>query len=68
VLVGEEHQQGRGQAEIVNGVTNSGVANTIAPSGLINVNGFKFAPNNSSIKIKTVEKLTVNQQMEMVIQ
>jgi hypothetical protein len=56
------------QAEIVNGVTNSGVANTVAPFGIKNVNGAQIAAPNAAVKIKTVQKLTVNQQIEMVIQ
>lgn len=56
------------QVEIVNNVTNSGLANTIAPFGIKNVNDVQIAIPNAAVKIKTVEKLTVNQQMEMVIQ
>ncbi len=56
------------QAEIVNSVTNSGVANTIAPFGIRNVNDVEIILPNTAVKIKSVEKLTVNQQIEMVIQ
>jgi hypothetical protein len=56
------------QAEVVNGVTNSGVANTVAPFGIKNVNDVQIAVPNAAVKIKTVQKLTVSQQMEMVIQ
>ena len=56
------------QLEIVNGVTNSGVANTIALFGIKNVNDVEIILPNTAVKIKKVEKLTVNQQMEMFIQ
>ncbi len=56
------------QAEIVNGVANGGVANTVATFGIKNVNDVQIAIPNAVVKIKTVDKLTVNQQMEMVIQ
>lgn len=56
------------QIVIVNGVTNSGVANAIVPLGIKNVDNIQIAIPNAAVKIKTVEKQAVNQQMEMVIQ
>jgi hypothetical protein len=50
------------QVEIVNGVKNIGVANTIAPYGIRNVDNVEIILPNA------VEKLTVNQKMEVVIQ
>jgi len=56
------------QLEIVNSVSSSGVANTVATQGIKNVDDVQMVVPNASVKIKSVQKLTVNQQMEMVIQ
>ncbi len=56
------------QLEIVNDVSNSGSALTTAQTGIKNVQNVQIVAPNTVVKITSVEKLTVNQQLQMVIQ
>ena len=57
------------QLEIVNGVKNNGVANcTPFNKAILDVNGNPIIPVNQTIQIKSVEKLTIDDLMNLVIQ
>ncbi|MCK8143021.1 hypothetical protein MW871_14070 [Flavobacterium sp. I-SCBP12n] len=57
------------QTEIVNEVKNNGVANcktTIKP--IVSVNDIELIPANENFHIKSVQKLTIDNLMNLVIQ
>jgi hypothetical protein len=56
------------QKEIVKEVTTNGVALATAPQGVRNVNDVEIVLPGTVIRIRTVEKLTVDRQMQLVIQ